>query len=573
MGVDDLGPLWRMTRRVPPRQLVRRAALAAKRRVRVRVERTAPGRLHRPPDAAVRSLAEWPRPVLPPRTHLVEGDRALVLDRRLPTTTPFDWTPEWAPAGTLGRIRLHEHEWLEGVSDQAFGDLIEDWIHRVPPYGPAYWNDAWNSYALSLRVVVWMQQLARRADALPAGQIEAMTESLALQLGFLARNLETDVGGNHLLKNIKALLWGAACFDGPAPAAWHRRAAALLERELRLQVPDDGLHFEGSPAYHLQCFADLIEIHSAMSVCPLRDALTRALDRMAFAAAVTSAPDGRPLLLGDGGLDMAYSAEVLIDAWEAAGGERPQLPEVVALADAGLYTWRADGDLVVVDAGPFSAEALPAHGHADVLSFTWVLAGRRFIVDAGVYEYQGPTRARSRSTAAHNTVTLDDHDQAELFGVFRAGRRWTVTRHAWNPRADGFVLAASHDGYAHLDGAPTHRRTVDVKGRRIRVEDRILGGAGQAIVARLMLHPDVQVERTATGATLTRDDLVVELRTEAEVRVVPAPWWPNFGETRPTHQLELHYGTAPGGGGFLLQVTAHSSDTAPAPPRAEDLGA
>lgn len=554
MGVDDLGPLWRMTRHVPPRQLARRATLAAKRRLRVRLERAAPGWLRRTPGVEVRPLPQWPAPILPPRAHLLDDGRVVVLDRRIPLSVPFDWDPAWAPAGTLGRIRLHEHEWLEELDDDAFTRVVDDWITQVTPYGPDYWIDAWNSYALSLRAVVWMQQLAVRGDRLSSAIVRRMADSLALQLGFLARNLETDLGGNHLLKNLKALLWGAACFDGAAAGTWRHRAAALLERELSIQIPDDGLHYEGSPAYHLQCLADLLEIHAVLPLSPLRDRLADVLDRMAFAAAVTTAPDGHPLLLGDGGMHMAYPAAVLIDAWEAAGGERPVVPAVATLADAGLYTWRADGDMVVVDAGPLAAQALPAHGHADVLALTWVLAGRRFLVDAGVYEYQGPTRARSRSTAAHNTVTLDDLDQAELFGVFRAGRRWTVARHAWNPRADGFVLAASHNGYEHLEGGPIHRRTVDVRGQRIRVEDRIQGGHGQRAVARLLVHPDVAVDTTDSGATLTRDDRVVTLRTEATLRVEPSAWWPDFGEARPTLQLVLEYGRAPCGGGFVLQV-------------------
>lgn len=547
-------PLLHMLRHVPPRQLVRRASLLAKRRVRVAVERVAPGVVRRSVRAAPLPLSEWPRPILPPRTHLVEDGEARILDRRVPLRPPIDWTPAWAPPNTLGRIRLHEHEFLEGVDDATFAKVVSDWVDVVRPYGDKYWVDAWNAYALSLRTVVWMQQLAVRPD-LPREPVAKARGSLARQLAFLHTNLETDLGGNHLIKDLKALLWGARCFGGEGVSAWTGTASRLLARELELQVPDDGLHMERSPAYHLQVFADLLEIHAVLPPGGLRDRLHAALDRMAFATAAITAPDGHPLLLGDGGLHMAYASADLLDAWEALGGERPRVPSVTALADAGLYLFRDGDDLFCMDAGPLACEALPAHGHADVLALTWSLGGRRFLVDQGVFEYQGPTRADSRATRSHNTLTLDDADQAELFGVFRAGRRWQVTRHAWMPRADGFVLTASHDGYRHMEGKPVHRRTVEVQGRRVRVEDRVEGGAGQRAVARLLLHPDVRAEPADGGLDLVRDDLVVRLRTEGRVSTSAAEWWPDFGVRKSCTRVEISYGESPCRGGFRLDAS------------------
>lgn len=548
MQARDLGPLVRMMRHVPARQLARRAYLQAKRRARVTLERAAPGAIRRDVQASPRPVEAWPKPLFSPE----DDAEASVLGRRIEPRAELDWAPAWAPPNTLERIRLHEQAWLRALDDETLIAVLHDWIAAVPPYAGAYWVAGWNAYALSVRTVVWMQELARRQAAVPG--LDDITESLVEQLGFLHRNLETDLGGNHLIKNILALRWGAACFEGPDATAWAETADALLIEQLAVQIPDDGLHFERSPAYHLQVFEDLLSLHRVLPAGAAREALYAALDRMAFAARFCTAPDGAPLLLGDGGLHMARPARVLIDAWVDAGGERPEIPAVSALADAGFYAYRHEGDLVVVDAGPLAAEALPAHGHADALALTWSIDGTRFLIDQGTFEYQGSTRTFARSTAAHNSLTLDDADQAELFGVFRAGRRWTITRHAWMPREDGFVLTASHDGFAHLAGGPEHRRTVEVKGRRIRVEDRVEGGSGQRAVARLLLHPDVEVRVLGSGAILTRGDLKVDLRTTAAVRAVDAVWWPDFGVEVPTVRLELDLGRAPCATRFTLEA-------------------
>ena len=80
---------------------------------------------------------------------------------------------------------------------------------------------------------------------------------LAAHAGFLRRNLETDVGGNHLIKNLKALVGLAVFFGDDALLA---RALGRLRRQLSVQVLPDGGHYERAPAYHCQVLGDLIDI-------------------------------------------------------------------------------------------------------------------------------------------------------------------------------------------------------------------------------------------------------------------------------------------------------------------------
>ena len=73
--------------------------------------------------------------------------------------------------------------------------------------------------------------------------------SLEQQLDFLASHLEVDIGGNHLVRNIRALLWAGRFFSGPAASRWQQRGRALLAQELDAQILADGFHFEVSAAY------------------------------------------------------------------------------------------------------------------------------------------------------------------------------------------------------------------------------------------------------------------------------------------------------------------------------------
>ena len=85
--------------------------------------------------------------------------------------------------------------------------MWQSWHAQVRPGR----GDAWLPYPAALRA--WSYCGLHR-DLVAGSPIEAAyVASLSAHAGFLRRNLETDVGGNHLIKNLKALA-GLAVFFG-----------------------------------------------------------------------------------------------------------------------------------------------------------------------------------------------------------------------------------------------------------------------------------------------------------------------------------------------------------------------
>jgi uncharacterized heparinase superfamily protein len=528
-------------RHIPPAQMARRLQLEFLRRWRIRLP---PNHAAVTKDATLR--ADAPLPLLPPRGGLEKLTDGGWRFRFLNDERTFRWPIPWGLPGAsardqLWKMNLHYMEYLESVADEDFARLIDDWIQHNPPYKPGYWRDAWNSYTTAIRVVVWLQQLARRRATLDDGFVHRAARAAAAQIAFLGAHLETDLRGNHLIKNVKALLWGARCLDTAAAAGWWREGTAILHRELEAQILPDGVHCERSPSYHCQVLIDLLECRHILEDGPLRTRLDQVLERMAAATAALCHPDGDVAQFNDSGLNMAYRPAVCLAAYSAETGRAMPRPHRIALEAAGYYGRRADDALLIADCGPIGPDSLVAHGHADMLSFEWSVGGLRMIVDPGVFEYNpGPHRAYARAAASHNTITLDDAEPCAFFGAFRCGRRARAAVRAHQTGADGsLVLEGTHDGFTRLPGRPypVRRFTVTPGARNVVIEDRIENGRGQTATARFLFHPECALVVEGRRARIRRANVEIELIAEAPLRREPATWSPDMGVLAPAERL------------------------------------
>lgn len=137
-----------------------------------------------------------------------------------------------------------------------------------------------------------------------------------------------------------------------------------------------------------------------------------------------------------------------------------------------------DDELVVVfDAGPLGLHPLYAHGHADALSFWLSYRGCEFLIDPGTFCYhsQSPWRAYFRGTAAHNTVRVDQQDQALAGGPFL----WRHVAHGHAERSEDHaeftVVEAFHDGYRRLADPVVHwrRMHLEKQSRQLVITDHL----------------------------------------------------------------------------------------------------
>lgn len=468
---------------------------------------------------------------------------------------PFDWhLPELNSGTRLWKLNLHYMEFTKKLTDNDFIRVVTDWIKTNRPFRRDYWKDSWNSYALSIRCITLMQEYLLRQEKLPTDFKYLLKNSLYEQLEFLYSNPELDIEGNHLIKNMTALLTGSKFFSTLSAASrWEQYAITLLKKHLPEQILNDGMHYERSPAYHCLIFTDLLQMYTLLENNPIQATLLVELKKMAQVIADMTHADGKISLLNDGGLNMTYAPSDCLAAFKKITGIDIQPKKFIAFPSAGYYGLRQHDFYILIDCGKVAPDHLVAHGHGDIFSFELTIGTQRIIVDPGVYEYNpGFWREYSRSTKNHNTVTLDNHDQCYFFGAFRMGHRAEVKNVQYFQHPDGFTLTGQHDGYRHLAHAPIHQRTFQKKNNRITIQDKIIGGQNQKAIARFLLHPDCVVKQEDAKLNITCHDAQLQLIAPYPMHITKKWWLPDFGTKIEAPLIEVEYGLTPCTGNIEL---------------------
>jgi uncharacterized heparinase superfamily protein len=533
--------LARTVAQLQPDQVGQRLRLRAQRLALDRRLPLASGWLLSGPDPA--SATGWPAGFAPLDARvwrhwpgakaLQAGELTLLGVTRSLTTASADGAADWsaadwemAGAPLLWRFHLYYWDWawaLESASCDAtaramFAALWRSWHAAITPgCGPA-----WHPYPAALRAWTFCGLYRTLASGSPIeGALRAEIAALA---GFLRRNLETDVGGNHLIKNLKALV-GLSVFFGDERLL--ARALGRLRRQLNVQVLPDGGHYERAPAYHCQVLGDLVDIARLLQAVGRddQDGLHEKITLMRRWLGAVLSPEGDVPLLNDG---FPVSRELLA---ELAPAPRPDGPLQV-LPDTGLALATAGGWHLLADIGPPCPRELPAHAHADTLSCLVHVDDAPLLIDTGTSTYAaGAVRDRERSTAAHNTLEVDDRDSTEVWGAFRAGRRARVrgVSARLDPGHNTVTVEAAHDGYRNLPGRPLHHRRWELCEDELRVDDTVSGEERHGIVvrwhlasgSRLRLIPGGAVVTTAVGeftvtvtATATEQPALTSVLTE-----------------------------------------------------------
>jgi uncharacterized heparinase superfamily protein len=453
----------------------------------------------------------------------------------------------------LWRFNLHYFDDLAAIDahDRAawHGALLRRWVaDNAPATGTG-----WGPYPTSLRIVNWIKW-AMSGQELPPECVD----SLAVQARWLEHRLERHLLGNHLFANAKALVFAGCFFAGEEAQRWLAVGRDILLAQLDEQILADGGHFERSTMYHALALEDVLDICNvarafppAFQVLPAGPKLLAAIEAKIPAMqrwlSAMCHPDGEIAFFNDAAFGISPPvAELDRYAQDLGFTSTPGPSGLVVLMPSG-YVRIADDDCVaILDVAPVGPDYLPAHAHADTLSFELSLFGQRVIVNSGTSRYGvSPQRERERGTAAHNTVVVDEQDSSQMWRGFRVAKRarpFGVTAAPGPP----LVVRGAHDGYTRLPGRPRHLREWSLQTGRLTIADRLDGGWDRA-EGRFHVHPSVRARQTETGnggtveLALPNGEKVTVSFDGGTARLETASWHPEFGRSDPNQCIVVSF--------------------------------
>lgn len=460
-----------------------------------------------------------------------------------------------------------------------------DWERQNPPLIGPNWIVPMEA---AIRIVnwIWGHAFMSHSPAFDDAARSCFARALLGHGRFILRHLEGY--GNHRFSNFVGLSFLGLLFPEFAEAAeWRETGLRGFNEEARKQVRGDGAHFEGSIPYHrlvlemaaavwLLCRRSGVELPARTT-----DAIARMFDFTAgclkpngCAPQVGDADDGRlheftPLdkrdhaclltlgaaltgrsdfkrtpkphpetlwLLGSEGLS-AYDALPL--------NEAPQRSRL--FRESGFAALRSDRAHAFVSCRRPHRKDVGAHSHNDHLGVTLTLDGRDILVDAGTATYTGDPaeRGRFRSTAAHNTIRINELEINPFkdSDPFRLADRTCCHVVAWAPGDAADRLIAEHDGYVRMAVHVRREVIVEHASGRVTLRDEVTGSGRHPVEWRFLFAPEVEIAEEDGGWLARSGGVTVRVETASEsdlaLRWDKAVVSPSYGVRRPTKRLIL----------------------------------
>ncbi len=400
--------------------------------------------------------------------------------------------------------------WLSGeerYAHQAVA-LIDDWIKNNPVGLGVNWC---SHLEVAMRSISWLwtMPLILALPNLDEAFLNRWLSSIEAHYHHLRRNLSiyTDPT-NHLIGEATALWMLCLCFPSlPEAERDAQRALLILTREVKRQITPDGVNCEQATNYHrfvLDFYLQILilakrnEITLTSMVSRQVEAMIEFVDALAgesgIAPMIGDSDDARGMpfleLVGWNFRDTLSTGSILFERgkWKAWAGSLAEASIWLLGANApakfeslqqvykekrnaifphgGYYFLRGQSNEnrseLIFDAGSLGLWPNAAHGHADALSILIRLNGKLILTDPGTGAYFGGEHERNyfRSTAAHNTITVDDLDQADLYDTFKWVNPMNVKLNEYCAEKDFTYVSAVHDGFRRLRAGVTHTREV-----------------------------------------------------------------------------------------------------------------
>ena len=381
------------------------------------------------------------------------------------TKLPLDIRSIWEPARLqhLAFLSLYilQNPTLANKDKEIIKKYIKrslfKWFNDNPfPYGLHYIS----AMECALRIPVFVYCFKALDDVLTKEEVKEIAQQIFINAWFVFNRLSLYSSvGNHTIAECTGLIFAALSIDCPFSKKWLDVAIQLLKQEAYHQILDDGGPAEQSLNYHrfildlLWLSKNMLEINGNNE---LKEVEYRLKKGEKFLSCFYYDKDKYPSI-GD-----SDDAHAIAPGVYPIIRSNPQKVGYYLFQTSGYSVIRTDKILFIFDHSPLGMPPLYNHGHADALSVIIIKNGIPFLIDTGTYKYNKELELRKyfKGTKAHNTVTIDDKDQAVQETSFIWSHPYRCHLERIYTTEKDLYISAYHDGYKRLSNPVFHRRTV-----------------------------------------------------------------------------------------------------------------
>lgn len=476
----------------------------------------------------------------------------------------IDWR-YWPVEDNELRWQLHRHYWFLPLAkayyvtqDEKYAAaLVEhytDWVYKNPLVdidslrksgaSPELvkserenFRFAWRPMEVSHRLQnqpMWFELIKKSASCTPE-----FTNLLLYNFHKHANRILNNYSekGNHLLFEAQRMLYAGIFFPEFKDAArWRESGIEILNREIEVQVFDDGVQFELDYGYHMAAidiFLKALHMASAngfgeefpASYVQIVGSMTAFVWNCLFPD-LTNPVFSDTKLHGAGSIRNSFRRWVKVFPeqeelnWFISGGKRGVKPahNSYMFPDGGYYVlrsgWDKESTVCILKAGP-EAEW---HNQPDNGTFEFWARGRNFFPDSGSYVYAGNAKVNAerdwfRQTRVHNTLTLDNRNLEST----------TSNRLLWDDTDGAVKVVVENQSYSDLK----HRRSMFLlDGEVLVIADEATGEATGEVAVHFNLAPgeggkkpieSIRFDRDGTMHTLFSDGNNIKMKSHCSL--------------------------------------------------------
>ncbi len=476
------------------------------------------------------------------------------------------------PASTI-------NEPLSMIADIRYPWDLGRW-HFLITYGQAYFlskDEAWIRYAVrdmdsclscrplflgvhwrdGLQIAIRMFSIFGFCELIRDSKIELPKCYLSIHYNYLKRNISSvsEITNNHRLVELCSLLSASVLLKLHSDTSLH---LGKLSDELKRQINDDGLTYEGTIPYnrfnleallvtYKICKANGFESINALDVFmrKMSSALSQVATNDYWLPPIGDGDDASVLRLSN---DPYLSVKSLLACTSQPTGDRignvlptlysswftetekdpkpidqktsPSL-RVANFSDTGVYALHLGAYSFWVDYGytGLGKNGPGGHGHNDTCSIALYKGNIGILHDPGWYTYHGDKEMRNelRGTRAHNNCVVNELEQAELGGLFEIANECKPTKIRIRDSASRLSILVGHNGYERINPKVKYRRYIHISKTDLRsfvMTDRLVSTSRFA--ARSYFGSDLRMQPGSDGLIFFGSELRGRSLTDAQ---------------------------------------------------------